>query len=385
MTDKRKTQNLPWSKGPKMRSKRLFEILDRFNLDLCVVSYPKHVYYFTGFRTAKPILPTYLFVFRTEEPILLTGETDFENACSTFGGEVLTYVNYNVAQRMLAYPDFVSEIARKRILEPRKKTLKKIGIETWHTPEVLLSYLDHDNNVRFVDISKEIMEMRKIKDEDEIQKIKQSCKLNDYAYSVAKPACVPGRREIEVYSIVHSALSNKVGTFQYFAGDFVSGKRAARGGGPPTARVLRRGDTFYLDLWVTVEEYWSDTSRTFVIGGSPASSQKKILAAVKDALNAGEEKLQPGTSASEVYRVVHDSLKKSGYGKYFNQHAGHSLGLDGQEAPFLIPASQEPLREGMVCAIEPGLFSSRFGIQIEDDYLIKRRGIEKLTKFPYDL
>ncbi len=377
---------MTWDRGTKARMARLTDLIDEHDLDLCVVSDPKHVYYFTGFRTAKLILPTFLFVSPGEEPVLLTGLTDSGSASATFGGRVVSYVNYDVDARMVAYPDFVSSFAREEAFGRRRLRATRVGIEGWHTPQVLLdSFFDRGQLPEFFDLSSQILEMRKVKDSDEIDKIRKSCELSDFAYSVAKPATLPGRTEVEVYSIVHSALVNKVGTYQYFAGDFVSGERAAGMGGPPTSRVLKRGDTFYLDLWTTFEGYWSDSSRTFVVGGKPNTLQMRLFEALLAALEAGEEKIRPGAIASDVYDAVSHSLERSGFGKYFNQHAGHCLGLEGQEPPFLIPACKEPLKEGMVCALEPGLFSKDFGIQIENDYVVGRSRPEKLTKFPYDL
>jgi len=355
-------------------------------LDLSIVSEPKHVYYFTGYMTPRLFLPSYLFAFRGEEPVLLTGQTDLSVAENTFGGEVATFVNYDLNQRMVAYPGFVASEA-KRLLAQRKRSLRRVGIESWSIPEVILrAATDHMPQNGLFDLSPEVMKMRSVKDSDEIAHIRRSCELNDFAYSVAKSVAAPGRSEVEVYGLVHHELAKKVGTFQFFGGDFVSGERTLEIGGPPTTRVLRQGDLLILDLWVTTKGYWSDTCRTFVVGAQPNDEQKRALNLLRQAMAAGEEKLRPGAKGRDVYEAVRDAISRGGHGQHFPHHAGHNIGLDGQEGPFFIPASEEELREGMVCTLEPGVYVPGLGgMRIEHNYLIRDRGVETLTKFPLDL
>ena len=45
------------------------------------------------------------------------------------------------------------------------------------------------------------------------------------------------------------------------------------------------------------------------------------------------------------------------------------------EDPHLIPADQTPLREGMVIAVEPGVYlPGRFGVRVENVYLVTEAG-----------
>jgi Xaa-Pro dipeptidase len=377
---------MPWSKGARLRTKRLTDFMERHSLDIALITSRKHVYYFTDFESPRLVLPTCLLVFRNDEPVLITGRTEEELAERAFGGEVRYYANYDIRKRIVAYPDLISTMVAKIVASPGRK-VKTVGVEGWDAPEIITSKIASSlRRFNLYDLSRQLMKFRRTKDPDEIEKIEKSCRLNDFAYSVAKPLCTPGRSEVEVYAAVHGALQNRVGTFQYFAGDFASGERAAKGGGAPTSKVLRKGETFYLDLWVVKDGYWSDTSRTFIVGGEPSRKQAEMHRAVEEALLAGEALLRPGVSAREVFSGVFKAFRNKGYADFFNQHAGHGVGLEGQEPPFFIPASNERLEEGVVCALEPGLFGPGFGgIQIEDNYVIRKDGPVRLTDFPHDL
>lgn len=64
---------------------------------------------------------------------------------------------------------------------------------------------------------------------------------------------------------------------------------------------------------------------------------------------------------------------------------GHGVGLEVHEEPRLSNKLKDDediiLKEGMVVTIEPGLYlKDKFGVRIEDLYLVKKNGFEKLSK-----
>ncbi|MDA4130750.1 MAG: Xaa-Pro peptidase family protein [Thaumarchaeota archaeon] len=367
----------------------MLEVVQRENLDLAIISDPKNIFYLTGFASSAILfLPTYLLIFKDGSSKLVTGATDSANAQKTFGGEVETFVNYDLRETMLAYPDLASN-AVKKILDQHSNNLRRIGIETWSCPQVVFQLLSkHLSDSQFFDLSLPLQNFRMTKDSDEIENIRRSCELDDLAYSVAKKNSNPGATEVDIYGLAQYELAKRVGSFQFFSGNFTSGERNLdpMGSGEPTMRVMKRGETIVLDLWVTTNGYWADTCRTFVVGGQPTEQQLRVHRILLQALEAGEKMLRPGIRAGEVYDAIWGKIAEAGWGSYFPHHAGHSVGLDAWERPFIIPGSKDILGEGMVCALEPGVYIPDVGgIRIENDYLITRDSAESLSRFPLDL
>lgn len=371
----------------KRRIERAQRLMTELGLDMAVISDPKSVYYFTGFLTSRPIrTDSYLLLSKNRSSILFTGSTEVPFAEKTFGGEIATYVNYDLNKRMVPYPDFVtSEL--KKFLHSNKYSAGTLGIESWSIPQILMQAITSETSPGSVaDLSQRILGLRMIKDPDELEHIRRSCELGDFAYSIASSQSVPGKSEVEVYSFIHQELAKKVGTFQFFAGDFVSGERSLQVGGPPSPRILRKGETFITDLWITTKSYFTDTSRTFVVGHEPSAEQEHAMEVLKQVITSGEDKLRPGVKASDVYKAVLHAVTDAGYKKYFPHHAGHCIGLEPQEPPFFIPGCQDELAEKMVCTLEPGLYIPEIGgMRIENNYLITSHGFEQLSKFPVAL
>lgn len=370
--------------GASGRRARLRLAMKKLGLDAAVLSEPKNMAYLTGFLEQAPSpVPTYLVMLADGTDVLVTGEKRAEQARETFPEEIVTFQNYDLKSRMVARPDLASAPVIPIL---SKASVRKVGVEGWHAPMALLDSIRKASpQVGFVDLSREIESMRAIKDPDEVACIRASCKLVDYAYSVAESVAVPGMSEVELYAAVHQKVVEKAGGFQYFSGDFTTGRRSIDPGrsGAPTSLELQKGDTLILDLWTMTSGYWADTCRTFMIGAPPTREQLHVYRVVEKAMKAGEAKLKPGSSGGDVYRAVKSVMVDAGYGKLFPHHAGHALGLEPWERPYLIPASKDVIEEGMVMALEPGVYLKGVaGVRLENNYLVEKDGAVSLSKYP---
>ena len=67
-------------------------------------------------------------------------------------------------------------------------------------------------------------------------------------------------------------------------------------------------------------------------------------------------------------------------------HGGHGIGLEHLERPYIIPGDDMLLEEGMVIAIEPGVYLPGVGgLRIEDNFLVTATGVEVLSHYPRQL
>jgi Xaa-Pro aminopeptidase len=98
--------------------------------------------------------------------------------------------------------------------------------------------------------------------------------------------------------------------------------------------------------------------------------------------------VRPGLPARELYTAVRDRLATHpSYGASFWHHAGHGIGIHGHEAPRLIPESDDVIEVGDVIAMEPALYSEelRGGIRLENTYVVRQSGAERLFNYPLPL
>jgi Xaa-Pro aminopeptidase len=131
-------------------------------------------------------------------------------------------------------------------------------------------------------------------------------------------------------------------------------------------RPILAGDPIVIDFAAKKDGYYMDTCRTPVAGPADPEFQK-IYDIVNRAYEAALAEIAPGVPAESVDRAARDVISEAGFGDYFIHRVGHGLGIDAHEAPYIVSGNTEPLREGMVFSIEPGIYiPDRWGVRIEN-------------------
>jgi Xaa-Pro aminopeptidase len=222
--------------------------------------------------------------------------------------------------------------------------------------------------------------MRRQKDPDEVDLLRHCMRATDAGHAWARANIRPGMTELDVYCGVNTACIQAAGHAVTVYGDFAVSPGPERRGGPPTSRVLKSGDMFILDYSVVTGGYRSDFTNTLVVGKEPNADQQRLYQLCCDAMSAGEKELRAGTACLAVYQAVRGIFENAKVADYFPHHAGHGLGLSHPESPYLVRQANETLLAGDVVTLEPGLYiPNQGGIRIENNYLIREDGYEKLS------
>ena len=166
------------------------------------------------------------------------------------------------------------------------------------------------------------------------------------------------------------------------------------GAGP---RIVQPGDVVVVDLGARVQDWVSDVTRSYVVGGTDNETIIDAYMAVHDAQNLTFPLIESGTPAWVLDDVARTYIEEKGYGEYFIHSLGHGFGVCVHEPPLLssgldeplfgLNFNNEPLTPIDAITIEPGIYiEDWFGIRIEDDYLVDVDGHEPLTEdLPRDL
>lgn len=358
------------------RQGRLLREMEARRLDLVVLANPKTIYYFTG-ALLDPALPQ-AFAVTSSGGSLLVAPAEPEQAAADHVELYTSYTIGRVFNRVTMQQEVVAAVTARF-----EDTPGPAGFEFDCLPYGLGAAL----RATAVDVSPCLYEMRRRKDPDEIEAIREAIRITEAAYAAIKPRLEPGMTECDCYNVVSRAMVDAAGTAVLLRGDFACGVRAIRGGGPPTRRKLEPGDLCVFDLFPTHEGYLCDLCRTFVVGRASAA-QQDAWAHVMEAHRAAASVMRPGATGREVYQAVRDHLEAyPAFHGSFHHHAGHGLGMDGWEFPWLTPSSDQVLQAGEVVACEPGLYGEdlRGGIRLEHNYLIGAGGVTALDAFPMEL
>lgn len=140
-----------------------------------------------------------------------------------------------------------------------------------------------------------------------------------------------------------------------------------------------------IDMGMKYNGYCSDMTRVFFTD-TPTPRQEEIYNTVLSAQEAALENIKAGVTGAEADKYAREIIVEAGYGEQYGHAGGHGVGLDIHESPSLSDKYTDPIPEGAIITIEPGIYlEGEFGIRIEDMCLVTKSGNENLTSVPKDL
>jgi len=219
---------------------------------------------------------------------------------------------------------------------------------------------------------------RMVKDQDEVERIRDAVLLGASLFDAALKAIRPGVREVEVAAEMEYEARRRGAEQMSFETIIASGERSALPHGRASEAAIREGFVV-CDFGVILAGYCSDMTRTVYVG-RPSDEARRLYAAVKDSQQAAVAAIKPGVSAGDVDRAARKVLGRHGLAKFFVHSTGHGVGLEIHEAPRIAARQDEILHPGMVITIEPGAYvPGNWGVRIEDMVVVTESGCEILT------
>lgn len=357
------------------RIKKIYNILDK-KPDVILIKNSREPYiddnffYFTGLQ--KGLFESTIAILYPEGNIdIITTELESELA-------------KKADANILIYRDAESY---KKYLKKCLSSVKNVGLN--FNGISLKNFLNLNKifpDINFNDISKSLMKTRLIKDETEIDLIKKACKISDKVIKEIPHLLKENIYEFELAAEINY-LMQKYGADKA-AFDTISsfGKNTAEPHYSHGDTKLKKNDFVLCDFGACFKRYNSDITRTFIFRNA-SKYQKNMYKTVLEANKIGLDMTKAGLKASEIHKEVHSFIEKTEFKGKFIHSTGHSLGLSVHDCDERITSnSQLILEENMVFTIEPGIYIPGFGgVRIEDDVLIKKKGVEILTKSPRNL
>jgi len=306
-------------------------------------------------------------------------------------------INYSGAKitGYVANPFFLPDENDIFLLKMKELIAKKIAVYT-PSPTVGDRYLDQrfillrlmqlipDLTTFIKDCSAEIAQLRRKKDETEIEYIKHAIDITIEAQEAAASAMYDQVIEYEVAALIeYTFAAAKAGIA--FSSIVASGINSTILHHTQNDRVMKNGDLVVVDIGASWLGYAADITRTFPVGGMFSDRQCEIYQHVLDTQDYIASIAKPGMWLSNknhpeksLNHLARAFLTERGYGDAFLHGIGHFLGLEVHD----VGDYMEPLAAGDVITIEPGIYlpQEAVGVRIEDNYLITEHGNECLSE-----
>lgn len=231
---------------------------------------------------------------------------------------------------------------------------------------------------RLLDGGPIIREQRICKSAAEIEIIQYAMDLTMEVHRRAHDYIRPGVSGSEVVRFIdeqHRALGAAGSSFCIVSfGEATSLPHGAEG-----EQFYQPGDVILVDTGCRIVGYHSDITRTYMKDAAD-DEFARIWAIEREAQQAVFDAAQLGAACSRLDAAARAVLVKHGLGPDYKlpglpHRAGHGLGLEIHEPPYIVRGNSLPLAEGMCFSNEPMVVvPGRFGVRLEDHIYMTAEG-----------
>ncbi len=380
----------------KKRVEKLASKLAEEDVESFLIFNSKNIFYLTGFSFIPTERPIILILHKGDVSFFVPSlEIDHVQHQVPFVSDVFSYFEYPDEKHPMYH---LAAILRNVIkLTPNRVASEAPGASGYwgyRGPT-----LEEVTGLKFKLLPDVIMDMRLIKEPEEIELMRESAKWADHIHKYLQEYTEVGANEIDVtirastqgsYDMVSelgeeykptgfsifpaiALYRGQIGPNSYFPHALSKGL------------VFKKGDTLVTGASSDVYGIHSELERTMFMG-EPSARQKELFDAMLAAQNAALEAAGPGIYCSDVDQAARQAFKEHGVIHLVRHHTGHGLGMEGHERPFLDKGSQEVLEPGMIFSCEPGIYEKGLGgFRHSDTFVVTEDGTEVLTKYPREL
>ncbi|MCP4337138.1 MAG: type I methionyl aminopeptidase [Mycoplasma sp.] len=216
--------------------------------------------------------------------------------------------------------------------------------------------------------------MINIYNEEQIIKIKKSCKIISKVKKELKKIIKPGLTPIELDKYAEKRILELEAKpafkgYQGFKNTLCISLNDDLIHGIPNDKPFKNGDIIKIDMGCIYKGYYSDTA--FTIGlGNLSNKDKHLIKTAKEAFEAGLNAIKPGSRVGDISKAIGLVIKNNGFFTP-KEFSGHGIGSSLHEEPYIFnepEVSKGPLlKDGMVIAIEPMLLQKSQKIKILND------------------
>lgn len=221
-----------------------------------------------------------------------------------------------------------------------------------------------------------------IKSKQEIEKMREACKIAALAQKAVEEAIRPGISTWELDKIAENTMrqngaipaekgypSGEKGVPPFPGSICASVNDEVIHGIPSKKVILKEGDIVSVDLVALKNGFNGDCARTYVVGKIDKETQR-LIDVTKQAFFEGIKYAKKGNRLGDVCHAIGEYVEKNGF-SVVKEFQGHGIGRQMHEDPGIPNYGKAGkgirLEPGMTLAIEPMVIYGNDGILILDD------------------
>ena len=349
------------------RVTRLRAAMVEAELEACLISVPENRRYLSGFTGSAG----YLIIGR-DDAVLATDFRYVEQA----GKQCPDFRVHRIRGRFDWLPELAADLRVKRIgFESADLT-----VAAYNAITEAFQKASAKNGVTFTPTLSLVEPLRTTKEPGELALITRAVEIADAAIEAVTATIEVGETERSVAWRLEKHMREAGAEAIAFDTIVAAGANAALPHHRPSERAIAAGEPVVIDMGARYQGYNSDITRTICLG-APDETFRKVYDTVLGAQLTASATIQEGMSSGEADGIARAVIEEAGYGEQFGHSLGHGIGLAVHEHPRVGPNADDPMTEGTVFTIEPGIYLPGWGgVRIEDTVVMEGGQVRALTQ-----
>lgn len=230
-----------------------------------------------------------------------------------------------------------------------------------------------------VDANHIMVEMRKIKSENEIACMREGFRITEIATREVIKAIHPGVTECQMVGVAQKAIYENGAEYEGLPMYVFSEASTRHAISRSSHRIIQKGDIVQLNLSAKVDGYSPSVGMPISLG-KLTEERKAYIDFCWKAHQWTEQQLKAGIMASEVAKGFYKFYKDNGYEKNYLYGPCHGTGMIEVEAPWMETSSDYILQPNMTFQVDTFVTTDTFGVRWEKGIVIRENGCENLCE-----
>ena len=225
-----------------------------------------------------------------------------------------------------------------------------------------------------------MVELRKIKSENELACLKEGFRIIEKATDAVIAALKPGVTELQMVGIAQKVVYEEGAEYEGLPMYVFSEESTRHAISRSCSREIKKGDIVQLNLSAKIDGY-SPAIGLPVIMGKLEGERRDLIQFCLDSHIWTCEQIKTGRMACDIAKDFLKRFEDAGYAKNYVYGPCHGTGMIEVEAPWMETSSEYPLATNMTFQVDTFISGPTFGCRWEKGIAVKENGILSMTDY----
>ena len=231
---------------------------------------------------------------------------------------------------------------------------------------------------QIVDAGKIMVELRRIKSENELACLREGYRIADLATQAVMQEIRPGMTELQAVGIAQRVVYENGAEYEGLPMYVFSEASTRHAISRSSYREFQKGDIVQLNLSAKIDGYSAAIGYPICLG-TLEGQRRDIVQFCREAHAWSEKQVKAGVWAADIAKGFYKYFVDHGYEKNYVYGPLHGTGIIEVEAPWCETSSTYNLEPNMTFQVDTYISSDTFGVRWEKGIAVKEGGYEVLS------